>query len=76
MIHLVVFLPLIGFLFCSLSSKYISDKLAQLFTTVLLFISTLFSWIIFIEYLFGEETKIIYLINLIYKQKYFDKFMK
>ena len=65
MIHLVVFLPLIGFLFCSLSSKYISDKLAQLFTTVLLFISTLFSWIIFIEYLFGEETKIIYLINWI-----------
>ena len=65
MILLVVFLPLIGFLFCSLSIKYISDRSAQLFTTILLFISALFSWIIFIDYLFGEETKIIYLISFL-----------
>jgi len=63
-INLVVFFPLIGFLFCSFGS-YISDKLAQLITTILLFISALFSWIIFIEFLFGNETKIIYLINWI-----------
>ena len=66
MINLIVFLPLVGFLFCSFSGKYSSDRLAQLITIILLFISALFSWIIFIEYLFGEETKIIYLINWIF----------
>ena len=65
MLKLVVFFPLIGFLFCALPSKYISDKSAQIFTTILLFISTFFSWIIFIDYLLGEEIKIIYLINWI-----------
>ena len=65
MIHLVVFLPLIGFLFSALSNKYISDKSAQLFTTTLLFISALLSWIIFNQYLFHKETKIIFLINWI-----------
>ena len=43
MILLVVFLPLIGFLFCSLSIKYISDRSAQLFTTSIAFyISVIF----------------------------------
>ena len=65
MIHLIVFLPLLGFLFCSLSSSYISDRLSQLFTTILLFLSAIFSWMIFIDYLFGEETKIIFLFNWI-----------
>ena len=48
MINLIVFLPLVGFLFCSFSGKYSSDRLAQLVTTVLLFISAIFSWVIFI----------------------------
>ena len=65
MINLIVFLPLIGFLFCSLSKFYISDKLAQLITTFFLFLTSFFSWIIFIEYLNGKETQIIYLINWI-----------
>ena len=65
MINFIVFLPLFGFLFCSFFNKYSSDRLAQLITTVLLFISAIFSWIIFIEYLFGEETKIIHLMNWI-----------
>ena len=50
MIQLVVFLPLIGFLFCCLSGKYISVRSSQLVTTILLFISALFSWIIFTKY--------------------------
>ena len=65
MIGLVVFLPLFGFLFCTLSKKYVSDRYSQILTTLLLFISALFSWIIFIEYLFGSETKVVFLINWI-----------
>ena len=65
MIYLIVFPSLIGFLFCSFFSKYISDKSAQLFTTILLFVSALFSWIVFIKYLLGSETKVTYLINWI-----------
>ena len=65
MLYLIVFLPLFGFLFCALPGKYISDRSAQLVTTVLLIISAFISWIIFTEYLFGEEIKIIYLINWI-----------
>ena len=65
MINVIVFLPLIGFLYCSLLSNYTSDRHAQFFSTLLLFISAIFSWIIFIEYLFGKETEVVYLINWI-----------
>ena len=63
MINFIVFLPLIGFFYCSLLGHYTSDRQAQFFSTLLLFISAIFSWIIFIEYLFGKETEIVYLIN-------------
>ena len=65
MIFLIVFLPLIGFLFCTISKKYISDRYAQIITTSFLLLSAVFSWIIFIQFLNGEDTKIINLINWI-----------
>ena len=65
MINFIVFLPLAGFLFCSLPSKYIADRLAQIISTTLLFVSALFSWVIFTRYLYGGETKIVFLINWI-----------
>ena len=65
MISLIVFLPLFGFLVCTLSKKYISDNYAQIITTSLLLLSAIFSWIIFIQFLNGEETKVINLINWI-----------
>ena len=61
----IVFFPLIGFLVCCLSNKYISNRFSQLFTTILLFVSALFSWIIFINYLFGEKIQIVFLLNWI-----------
>ena len=63
MISIVVFLPLIGFLFCCFPKKFFTDKYAQFITSLFLFISTIFSWIIFIKHLFGEETSVIYLYN-------------
>ena len=65
MIFLIVFLPLFGFLFCTISKKYISDRYAQIITTSFLLLSSVFSWIIFIQFLNGEDTKIINLINWI-----------
>jgi NADH-quinone oxidoreductase subunit L len=62
-IHLIVFLPLIGFLYCSSVARFFNDRLAQIITTTLLFISAFFSWIIFIQYLSPTETKIITLLN-------------
>ena len=65
MINFIVFLPLIGFLYCVFIGKFFNDNFAQLFTTILLFISAFFSWIVFIKYLGGAETQIVLLTNWI-----------
>ena len=65
MIILIVFLPLLGFLFCSSIGYFFNQKFSSFITTFFLFISTLLSWVIFIDYLNGAETKSIYLINWI-----------
>ena len=63
MIFFVVFLPLIGFLFCAFFGKKFNDIYSQVITTLLLFISSIFSWIIFFKYLKKIETEEIYLLN-------------
>ncbi len=63
MIFFVVFLPLIGFLFCAFFGKKFNDIYSQVITTILLFISSIFSWIIFFKYLKKIETEQIYLLN-------------
>ena len=65
MITLIVFLPLFGFFYCAFFSRYFNDKMAQLITTVFLFISTLLSWIIFVQQLLGSNISVIYLTNWI-----------
>ena len=63
MIIFIVFLPLLGFLFCAFFSKYFSDGIFQLITTIFLFISSFLSWIVFIQYLGGSDVKVINLVN-------------
>ena len=65
MITLIVFLPLIGFLYCAFLGAFFHDRFAQLITTILLGLSTLFSWFIFFQYLGKADTQIVYLLNWI-----------
>ena len=65
MIKLIVFLPLLGFLYCAFVGSYFHDRVSQLITTFLLTISTFLSWIIFLQYLEGANTTIIHILNWI-----------
>ncbi len=61
----IVFLPLLGFLFCFLLGKQFNYKVYQISTTSILFLCTLFSWIIFIQFINNKETEIIFILNWI-----------
>ena len=65
MISLIVFLPLIGFLYCAFFGKLFGDKYSQLVTNFLLLISTILSWIIFFNYLTPKEKTIFVILNWI-----------
>ena len=65
MISLIVFLPLIGFLYCAFFGKLFGDKYSQLVTNFLLLISTILSWIIFFKYLTPKEKTIFVILNWI-----------
>ena len=65
MIFFIVFLPFIGFLFCSFFGKILGDKYSQIVTTLLLFISAILSWFVFFEYLGPTQTTRITLFNWI-----------
>ena len=60
---IIIFLPLIGFLLCFFLGKRFNFQFYQITTTTFLFISALFSWILFFQYLGKKETEIIFLIN-------------
>ena len=61
----IIFLPLLGFLFCFLLGKQFNYKVYQISTTSILFICTLFSWLIFIQFINNRETEIIFILNWI-----------
>ncbi len=61
----IIFLPLLGFLFCFLLGKKFNYKVYQISTTSILFLCTLFSWIIFIQFINNKETEIIFILNWI-----------
>ena len=61
----IIFLPLLGFLFCFLFGKQFYYKVYQISTTSILFLCTLFSWIIFIQFINNKETEIIFVLNWI-----------
>ena len=61
----IIFLPLLGFLFCFLLVKQFIYNVYQISTTSILFLCTLFSWIIFIQFINNKETEIIFILNWI-----------
>ena len=61
----ILFLPLLGFLFCFLLGKQFNYRVYQISTTSILFLCTLFSWIIFIQFINNKETEIIFILNWI-----------
>ena len=61
----IIFLPLLGFLFCILLGKQFRFRVYQIITTSILVICAIFSWIIFFQYLGNKETEIIYILNWI-----------
>ncbi len=65
MVTSIIFLPLLGFLFCFLLGKQFNYRVYQISTTSVLFLCTLFSWIIFIHFINNKETEIIFILNWI-----------
>ncbi|MDC3112730.1 NADH-quinone oxidoreductase subunit L [Pelagibacteraceae bacterium] len=65
MVTSIIFLPLLGFLFCFLLGKQFNYRVYQISTTSILFLCTLFSWIIFIQFINNKETEIIFILNWI-----------
>ncbi len=61
----IIFLPLLGFLFCFFLGKQFNYRVYQILTTSILFLCSLFSWIIFIQFINNKETEIIFIINWI-----------
>ena len=65
MIYFIVFLPLIGFLYCAFFGNKFDEKYSQLFTSSLLIFSAIFSWIIFFNFIGPAETEKFILFNWI-----------
>ena len=61
----IIFAPLVGFLFSLLFGSYFHFRVSQVITTIFLIISTIFSWIIFFEYISGKEESIYQIFNWI-----------
>jgi len=65
MVLSIIFAPLIGFLFSLLFGRHFHFRVSQVITTIFLIISTIFSWIIFFEYISGKEESIYQIFNWI-----------
>ena len=65
MIYFIVFLPLIGFLYCAFLGNKFDEKYSQLFTSLLLIFSAIFSWILFFNFIGPTETEKFILFNWI-----------
>ena len=63
MAELIVFLPLLGFLFCFFFGNNLNYRISQILTTILLIITAILSWILFFSYISEKETIIIHLLN-------------
>jgi len=65
LIILIVFLPLLGFFYCAFLGNYFQDRISQLITTFLLFISTFLSFFLFVKYLGNTDTEVVHIFNWI-----------
>tara|TARA_B100000029_G_scaffold497243_1_gene564608 strand:- start:141 stop:2048 length:1908 start_codon:yes stop_codon:yes gene_type:complete len=61
----IILFPLLGFLFCSFIGSKFNFRISQFVTTLLLIISSILSWIIFLQYLGPNETEVITISNWI-----------
>ncbi len=55
MLHLIVFLPLLGFLIAGLFGRQIGDKASEYVTSGFLVVAAILSWIVFFEVGFSEQ---------------------
>ena len=65
MIYWVVFLPLMGFIYCAFLGNRFNKIFSQFFTSSFLIISSIFSWIIFFQFLNDANTQYFTLFNWI-----------
>ena len=65
MIYLIVFLPLLGFIYCAFLGSKFDIRFSQYITCFFLIISSILSWIIFFHFLNDSNTQIFYLVNWI-----------
>ena len=65
MIYLIVFLPLIGFLYCATLGNQFNVKYSQFVTCFFLITSSILSWIIFYNFIGKSNTQIFYLFSWI-----------
>src|SRR5271166_6078510 len=63
MVAAIVFLPLLGFLVAGLYGRWIGARGSEIFTTTLLFVTCLFSWIVFARIGFGAEPFSVHLLS-------------
>ncbi|MBI04813.1 MAG: NADH-quinone oxidoreductase subunit L [Pelagibacteraceae bacterium] len=63
MSQLIIFLPLLGFAFCFFFGNFFNFRVSQVITTTFLFVITLFSWILFFDYIGEKEKHIIHIFN-------------
>ncbi|MGO9941397.1 MAG: NADH-quinone oxidoreductase subunit L [Rhodoblastus sp.] len=63
MVAAIVFLPLLGFLVAGLYGRWIGARGSEILTTTLLFVSCLFSWIVFARIGFSGEPFSVHLLS-------------
>ena len=63
MAHLIIFLPLLSFVFCFFFGKNFHFRISQYITTTFLFVSAILSWVLFISFLGEKDTQVIQLFN-------------
>ena len=63
MIYFIVFLPLLGFLYCAFFGKWFGDKKSQIVSTIFLIFSSILSWVVFFKYLLPTDTENIKIYN-------------
>ena len=65
MIYFILFLPLIGFLFCSFFGNFFHFKYSQFITSFFLVISSFFSWLLFYQFIGNNNYVQVHLFNWI-----------
>ena len=60
---LTIFLPLLGFIFSSITGNNLNKKFSQYITSILLILSAVFAWIVFIDVFINQISYKIYLLD-------------